>query len=166
MPRGGVITVITDKRDPSNPYDCNAVRVLLAYNGTHLGHVPRTMSATVSAQILAGVVVKAYIHSVSKWSSYIEIKVTYFFEGLPQLGSAPSNAVDSTHRLFRAPRAAAHPIPSSARLPSQPLRTPAAENEGLDNSHESMSKCSKGVRWERVILVVCALSLLAVVIFL
>jgi len=157
---------VTLQRHPSNPHDCNAVRVLLAENGAHLGHVPRTMSATVSAQVLAGVVGKAYIQSVSKWSSYIEIKVTYFFEGLPQPGSAPSNTVASTHRPFRAPRSAAHPAPSSLRRPSQTLKIATAENEGLDCSRKSMSRRSNGVRWGRVILVVCALILLILVIFL
>jgi hypothetical protein len=72
---------INFQRDPANQYDSNAVRILLAKNGAFLGYVPKTMSAHVSSQILAGVIKKAHIRSVVKNPDYLEIKITYEFDG-------------------------------------------------------------------------------------
>lgn len=79
------------QREPANQYDSNAVRVLLAQNGAFLGYVPQSMSAQVSGQILAGVIEKAHIRGITKSSEYIEIKVTYEFDGPVELPPRPTS---------------------------------------------------------------------------
>jgi hypothetical protein len=80
------------QRDPENKHDSNAVRVLLAQNGAFLGHVPQSMSAYVSGQILTGVIKKAHVRSIAKNSDYLEIKVTYEFDGPEELPQRPTSA--------------------------------------------------------------------------
>lgn len=82
---------INFQRDPANQYDSNAVRVLLAQNGAFLGHVPQSMSAHVSSQILTGVIKKAHIRSITNNSDYLEIKVTYEYDGPVELPPRPTS---------------------------------------------------------------------------
>jgi hypothetical protein len=82
------------RREPSNPYDCHAVSIVLGQSGAMLGYVPREMSEFVSKQILAGAIKKASVRSVSKEGSYLKVKVTYEFDGPAQ--PAPTRTVSPT----------------------------------------------------------------------
>jgi hypothetical protein len=119
------------QRDPANQYDSNAVRVLLAQNGAFLGHVPQTLSAHVSGQILAGVIKKAHIRSITKNSDYLEIKVTYEFDGPVELAPRPkdppvyvsSNAASFQHTKG-SPQAPVEQTPASTRYMPTPATPP------------------------------------------
>lgn len=161
--------VVSFQRDPSNRYDRNAVRVLLSENGAHLGHVPRVMSALVSEQILAGLVRKAYIRSVAESSTYLEIKVTYEFEDLPQqaLKSASQPAPESSP-VFSKPSPtcrATERAPDPAPRQSLPLKSPRTEESGYASASSNLLKAPRGIRWGRVLLVLSGLLALILVMY-
>ena len=161
--------VVSFQRDPSNRYDSNAVRVLLSENGAHLGHVPRVMSALVSKQILAGLVRKAYIRSVAESSTYVEIKVTYEFEDLPQkaLKSASQPAPESS-LVFSKPsptRRATERAPEPALRQSLPLKSSRTEESGHASANSNILKAPGGIRWGRVLLVLGGLLALMLVMY-
>lgn len=106
--------------DPANQYDSNAVRVLLAQNGAFLGHVPRTISAQVSAQIHVGAVKKAYIRSITRNFDYLEIKVTYEFDGPVEQPTKPKISP-----VFVAPQQSFVPASSEPSRLTQPVTRPA-----------------------------------------
>jgi hypothetical protein len=106
-------SVVILRRDPTNPYDSDAVRVLLAQNEAFLGHVPRKMSAQVSERILLGFVKKAFIRSVEREVGYLKIKVTYEFHLPPKLDLASGGAQDRLTQTM-------HPVPppSVSQMPA------------------------------------------------
>jgi len=142
------------QRDPSNQYDKHAVRVLLAESGAHLGHVPRVMSAFVSAQILTGAIREAHIRSVSQSSTYLEIKVTYEFEQSAQ--QIPSNTQAEETRI--ATNTASSPsarIPESTRRPKPISNRPRYEQNKHINTNTQVTDGTQGINWWKVMLVVC-----------
>lgn len=123
------------QRDPANPYDSNAVRVLLAQNGAFLGHVPQFMSAHVSGQILAGVIKKAYIRSITKKLEYIDINVTYEFDGpieLPPRQTTPpvyvSSNTGSLHNTQASRQAPVKQTTASTRYTQTPATSPKSSS--------------------------------------
>lgn len=161
--------VVKFQQDPSNKYDVNAVRVLLSANGAQLGHVPQVMSAFVSRQILAGCINKAYIHSVVKSSTYLEIKVTYEFdEPLEREQKSPKTLVPPPSlariKLSLGPKRTPElpPLPSQTPKP----RTHRNEETVRTSSDRSLKRGARKVRWGRVLLIVGGAFLLILVIFL
>lgn len=108
------------ERDPTNQYDSNAVRVLLAQNGAFLGHVPQTISAQVSAQIRVGAVKKAFIRSITRNLDYLEIKVTYEFDGPVEQPTSPQISP-----VYVAPQQSFVPASPAPRRLTQPMTPPA-----------------------------------------
>lgn len=49
------------RREPTNPYDSNAIMVLVASTGEHLGYLPKTVNEPIAQAMDAGV---AYASSV------------------------------------------------------------------------------------------------------
>jgi hypothetical protein len=123
------------QRDPANQYDSHAVRVLLAQNGAFLGYVPQSMSAHVSSQILAGVIKKAHIRSITKNSDYLEIKVTYEFDGpveLPPRRTSPPVYVPSNtgnlHNATGSQQTPVTPTTVSTRYTPSPATSPKSSS--------------------------------------
>ena len=144
------------ERDPANQYDSNAVRVLLAQNGAFLGHVPQTISAQVSAQIRVGAVKKAYIRSITRNLDYLEIKVTYEFDGPVEQPTKPK--IPPVHV---APQQSFVPAPPAPRRLTQPVTPPAQSGAprpfNIDHYVEPSSQPGGGGRefsWGYVLLAI------------
>lgn len=147
------------QRDPANQYDSNAVRVLLAENGAFLGYVPRTMSAHVSSQIIAGAIKKARIRSINKNSDYLKIKVTYEFEGPTDASAKPASS-----SIYASPPPRYSPPPRPAPQPSASTASSAGQRPVQQGHYAAPSaqptSDGGGFGWGTVLLVVGGIILL------
>lgn len=154
--------------DPSNKYDSNAVRVLLAENGAHLGHVPRVMSALVSAQIIGGAVRSTKIYSVGKSSKYLEIKVAYEFEDAPlQALNSPNSrspAQFPTYISRGSTRTAVQPTCDPILRQSPPLNRPCSQTTGSASSDTNPTPKVRALNWGKLLSVVGVIILLIILV--
>lgn len=116
-------------REPTNPYDCHAVSIVLGQSGAMLGYVPREMSEFVSKQVLAGAIKKAFVRSTSKEGSYLKVKVTYEFDGPAQ--PAPTRTASPTSVYV------AKPDPSTPFKSVQFQDQPRPATGGSKNAEEN-----------------------------
>ena len=68
------------KHQPDNPYDKNAVAVLVKNTGAMLGHLPKEVAPKYAALINTGRVIETTIDNISKNGSYINIDIKVVYE--------------------------------------------------------------------------------------
>lgn len=152
------------QRDPSNKYDSNAVRVLLAENGAHLGHVPRVISALVSARIISGSVRGAQICSVSKSSTYLEMMVAYEVEEAPRQALKSPNSrlapLSPTYISRSPPPTAVQPTRDPVLRQRPPPKRPTSLTTGSASSDNNLTRETRALNWGKLLLVLGLIVLL------